>query len=141
MLVDAVKQRLTESGFERVDGAVQMQDLITKGGLPAADATLFVLPSAMRGGAVRASSGLFVQDTEQTVSVYLALRHTGGNADTAIDPLQRATNKICAALAGWTPPGGADVFRLSRASIVSFAQGVILYQADFIIQDQLRIPT
>jgi hypothetical protein len=48
---------------------------------------------------------------------------------------------IIASVAGWAPGDEIGVFALSRATLLDFTRGVIVYQIDFAIADQLRIDT
>lgn len=139
MLVDAVKTRLTDRGFSRVEDAAQLQKLIEAKALPSAGVSLFVVPMMFRGGTVRSASVPFVQDTEETVAVFIAVRDVQPQGDRAREALEPMVEGVIAAIAGWQAAGATDVFRLIRGSVLSFGQGVLLYQIDFATQSQLRI--
>lgn len=139
MLVDAVKARLTERGFPRVEDAAQLQKLIQSNALPSAGASLFVVPMMFRGGSVRSASVPFIQDTEETIAVFIAVRDAQPQGDRAREALEPLIAGVIAAVAGWQAAGATDAFRLIRGSVLSFGQGVLLYQIDFATQSQLRI--
>lgn len=139
MLVDAVRDRLQTSGIERVEDAMHLQRLIEQKALPAAGVTAFVVPMGLRGGDVRSATQPFVQDTVETVAVFLAVKDTNPFGGRAKDSLAALIDRVIGAVAGWQPESAADSFRLMRAFLVSFAQGVALYQIEFSIQNQLRI--
>ncbi len=140
MLTDEVAARLKALAIlDRVEDALQLQALVENGQLPAAGVSAFVVPMGLRGGPVRSATVPFVQDTEETVAVVLAVR-----ALTALDARAKASlsdliTGVIGALAGWQPDGQPDVFRLGRAFLVSIQKGVLLYQIEFSLSSSLRI--
>ena len=50
------------------------------------------------------------------------------------------TIRLIEAIVGWAPENSVGVFRFVRAELVSSSQGTFIYQIDFAIADQLRIP-
>ena len=142
MLADEVAIRLrTLAVIDRVEDALQLQSLVENGQLPAAGVSAFVVPIGLRGGQVRSATSPFVQDTEETLAVVLALR-----ALTALDTRAKASlpgliTQVIGVIAGWQPEGQPDAFRLGRAFLISIQKGVLLYQIEFSTSASLRIIT
>lgn len=140
MLADAVKARLTARAVaDRISDAAEFAALLDSNALPAAGTSAFVVPLGLRGGPDQGGSGLFVQQVEESVGVFLALREVnpaGGRARQLLPTLIEAT---VTAIAGWQAPGAIGVFRLTRGSVLSFAKNVLIYQIDFAATSQLRI--
>lgn len=141
MLVDVVRDRLLASGLGRVEDALQLQRLIEQKALPSAPVTAFVVPMGLRGAEVRSAGQPFIQDTIETVAVFLAVKEAHPAGGRAKDELSALLDEVIASLAGWQPDGQPDAFHLGRAFLVSFAQGVALYQIEFSAKSQLRILT
>lgn len=139
MLVDAVRTRLLASDVGRIEDALSLQRLIDQKALPPAPVTAFVVPMGLRGGEVRSAGVPFIQDTTETVAVFLAVKEANPVGQRAKDALSAKIDAVIAAIAGWQPEGQPDVFRLIRAFLVSFAQGVALYQIEFSTTSQVRV--
>lgn len=139
MLVDAVRDRLEAAGIGRIDDALSLQRLIDQKVLPPAPVTAFVLPMGLVGAEVVTAGAPFIQNTKETVAVLLAIKEVNPFGDKARDTLAVKIDQVIAAIAGWQAPGEPDVFTLVRAALVSFAQGVVLYQIEFSAKSQLRI--
>lgn len=137
-IIDRLRERVP--ALRGVEGAARLIALTASNALSQqSGANAYVIPMAMRGGQVTAASGLFVQVTEQIVSVILSMRHadpSGARATAEIDDIRTA---IIAAIAGWAPAGAMGAFRFMRADVVSLVAGTFLYQIEFAIPDQLRI--
>lgn len=115
-------------------------DLVDKNRLPQVTPAAYVLPGGMTGGQVQSASSLFVQGFTETVMVVLAVRVAGdplhANAIDQVDPLVTAT---IAAVAGWGPDDAPGVFVLGRAELVGAKDGLLIFQIEFNLMDQLRI--
>lgn len=140
MLTDAVADRLKALAvIDRIEDALQLQALVEHNQLPAAGVSAFVVPLGLRGGAVRSVTVPFVQDTEETLAVVLAVR-----AQTALDARAKASlsgliEGVIGVIAGWQPEGQPDAFRLGRAFLITIQNGVLLYQIEFSLSSSLRI--
>jgi hypothetical protein len=143
----AVKARLdpiAELG-KRIQPAASLSDLMARNQAPQNCPAAFVLPSGIRGGAVTAMTGLFKQDVAEMLSIVLFLRSagdaTGGKMTDALVPLR---NAVIRAIVGWAPQSdwldGETVgeFSLSRGTLVSLSAGLLTYQLDFSLNDQMR---
>lgn len=124
----------------RVEGAAELSELVRKNNLPQQTPAAFVLPLGLRGGEADTSAGIFRQSFDETIAVVLIIESagdaTGGKALPTIHALIWA---VIAAIAGWAPADEIGVFRLMRGQLVSMSRGIVIYQLDFAIQDQLRI--
>jgi len=123
----------------QIGNAGEFSKLIEAGQMQAARKA-YVLPGALAGGARQAMSGMFTQALEETVLVVLSVRvasdPTGARALDEISPLVRDTVR---AVCGWGPEDAPGVFALARGELVGAAQGMLIYQLDFTLDDQLRI--
>lgn len=140
MLADAVIARLRDVGpIDRVEDALALNALLTRGVLPSAGVSAFVVPGQIRGGAAQTGTGFHTQIVDETVTVFVALRDESGAGSRGRDRLSALLDDVIPAVAGWQAPGAVETFRLVLGRIVSFDKGVILYQLDFATQTLLRI--
>lgn len=145
MLVDEVVTRLEAQVADlagRTRQAAELAELLRQNALPASPVAAFVLPLGLRArGEGDAMAGSFLQSFDELAGVLLLVRTgndaTGGRALPTIDALVETT---IAAIAGWGPAGEPGVFRLARGQLLSAERGLVLYQLDFAIQRQARIP-
>lgn len=142
-MLGAVAQRIAARVPElagRMSGAADLADLQRRNALPQVTPAGFVLPLGLRGGAVRAASGLFVQDVEELVGVLLVLRsfqRTGGEAGALAD-LESLIDGVARAVTGWAPAEAPGVFALRAGRMVSMSAGTMAWQIDFALARQLR---
>lgn len=122
----------------RVDGALAFDELVRANSLPAST-TAYVVPDALRGGQADASAGAYVQEITETISVVLMLRPNDRFGARGIDPIEELRGQIFEALAGWAPGDETGVFQMTRAKLLRFQGGAIVYEIVFSITDQLRI--
>lgn len=130
----------------RIQPAASLSELMARNQAPQTCPAAFVLPSGIRGGSVDAMAGLFKQDIAEMLSIVLFLRSagdaTGGKMTDALVPIR---NGVIRAIVGWAPQSdwleGETVgeFSLSRGTLVSLSAGLLTYQLDFSLNDQLRI--
>lgn len=144
----AVKVRLEPIAVlgNRIQPAASLSELMSRNQAPQVCPAAFVLPAGIRGGSVDAMAGLFRQDITEVLSIVLFLRSagdaTGGKMTDALVPLR---NDVIRAIVGWAPQSEWDddetvgEFRLSRGELVSLSAGLLTYQIDFSLNDQLRI--
>lgn len=142
--IPAIITRLNDQVPEfsgRIEGAAELAGLMRQNALPQVTPAAHVLPLGLRGGQAQAGAGTYRQEIEDVVAVLITLRahsRTGREALPDIDTLSR---KVIDAIAGWGPGDAIGVFRLARGALVSMSAGTVLYQIDFALTDQLRIPT
>lgn len=124
----------------RVHSAAKLAQLRQQGQLLQACPAAFVLPTGLRAGRPDAAAGLFRQPVEWFESVVLAVRAagdaTGAAALAQIEPLIIATIE---AVAGVEHPDRFGTYALASGDLLSLDAGLLIYQLDFAIEDQLRI--
>lgn len=123
-----------------VEGIAQMAALIAQNALPQADVCAFVVPLGFddRGG--DSATGAHTQMLEDSVGVILCIKARGdAKAKKALPTIEQLTNSVVDAVAGWGPAAATGVFRVNRGRLLSFEGGIVLYQLDFTLLDQLRI--
>ena len=125
----------------RTGNAREFSNLVESGQLPQTTPHAFVIFSGMQGGQADAVSGLFLQSYSETTSVVLMVRTANDPlGDRAIDEITPIVRAVIKALAGWAPEDAIGVFQLARAELVGARTGVLVFQIDFTLNDQLRIP-
>lgn len=143
-MLDLVIARLKAEVSElegRVEGAASFTSLMERNALPQVTPAAHVLPLGLTGGQASAATGMFTQLFTEAVAVVLTIRghdQTGARALSRVDPLIRS---VISAIAGWEPDDEIGTFQLRRGALVSIRAGALVYQLDFTITDQLRIPT
>lgn len=140
---DAVIARLHGQVAElagRVEGALELAALVDGNNMPQQTPAAFVIPLGLRGGAANAVTGMYRQSVNETVAVVLVLDAPSDPAGESARPtLQTIIGKTINALAGFAPDAAIGVFELTRGDLVQCAEGLVIYQLDFTIADQLRI--
>lgn len=147
-MFDEVKERLAAVSelTGRIQPGASLSELMARNMAPQACPAAFILPLGIRGGSVTAMSGFFAQDMIETLGIILFLRSagdvTGGKMADQLTPLR---NEVIRAIAGWSPQSDwleddtVGVFRLERGQLVSLSGGLLIYQIEFGLEDQLRI--
>lgn len=142
MLIEDLIQRLKERVPEfsnRVEGALNLAELMAQGGLPQTTPAANVLSVGLQGGAPDAAAGLFRQPYDEVFGVVLTFRSNTPTGKRAFERAEEIKRAVIKAVTGWSPPGVLGVFRLARGTLVNFSAGTLVYQIDFAIGDQLRI--
>ena len=141
--VDEVRERIegrVPALAGQIGNAGEFAKLVEANQLPQRAKGGFVLPGSISGGSRQAISGMFTQAIAETVLVVLTVRvasdPTGQRALDEITPLVR---DVVAAVCGYSPADAPGVFALARGELVGAAQGMLIYQLDFTLDDQLRI--
>jgi hypothetical protein len=57
----------------------------------------------------------------------------------ALPTIDTVKDQVIAAVAGWAPVDVAGVFSVTKGRLVSVTKGLVIYQLDFAVTDQLRI--
>ncbi len=143
-LVDLVAQRI-DSRVPELTGAIEfiaeLAALMEQGGLPQRDVTAYVLPLGFddRGGS-ETTVNVHTQMLADSVGVVLCVKARGDvKARKALPRIDVLANAVVDAVAGWAPNDEVGVFRVLRGRLIPGASGIIVYQIDFEIMDQLRI--
>ncbi|MEL7098287.1 MAG: hypothetical protein AAGM84_05605 [Pseudomonadota bacterium] len=145
MLFDAVKTRLearVPALNHRVEAAAGLSTLIARGGVPDVELAAYLTPLGMvPRGAASVSAGSYVQSVRDSIGVVLFARAGSRTGDDALDDIEGLLTSVIGALAGWAPSGQSGVFTFARSRLLSCSAGLLIYQIDFEIDDQLRIAT
>lgn len=144
-LVNLVAQRISGQVPE-LTGAIEfiaeLAALVEQGGLPQRDVAGFVVPLGFddRGG--QSVVGMHTQMLADVVGVILCVKARGDlKLKRAIPAIDVLVIKVVDAVAGWSPSASVGVFNVKRGRLVPGAKGVVVYQIDFELLDQLRIAT
>lgn len=124
----------------RIEDIAMLAALIAAGALPQHDVFAFVVPLGFddRGG--ESATGFHTQMIEDAVGVILGVKARGdAKAKKALPPIGELRTAVVNAVAGWGPDNSADVFYVRRGRLLSADNGLVLYQLDFSLTDQLRI--
>lgn len=138
-VIDLVKSVPAFGG--RVDGAARLAELLDKKQLgqgPSPGA--FVLPLGIDGGKAEAMAGMFIQGLVRLVGVLIVVRvHgdvTGAKGLIELEPLIDA---VIGAIAGTADDDAIGTFVLVKGELASVDKGLLTYQLDFAVDEQLRI--
>lgn len=141
--VDDVRARIEAQVPElagNLGSAGQFAALVERRQLPQWRAGAFVLPGTVSGGTLRsASSTAFIQDIDETIIVVLVVRVAADPTSAkALDEITPVVRAVVEGVIGWGPVDAPGVFALSRGELVGSQDSALIYQLDFILQDQLR---
>ncbi len=124
----------------RVYSATDLAALQKTNTLGSVSPAAYTLPLGVGGGEPDASTGLFRQPVLWLDGVLLVVKvagdATGAKAQQQMEPLIIDTIN---AVAGQDVDGMIGTYRLAKGELLGLAAGVLSYQLDFAIEDQLRI--
>ena len=122
----------------RVRAAEDYTALLQMKGISSAQGGAYVMPSGMRGGSVNAATGVFVQDVDEVIAVVILVpaERGLGQRGTTIDTLKK---QVIEAICGWVPDDTSGPFQLVRGAMINLGSGVLAFQIEFSVPDQLRI--
>ncbi len=138
VVADKLKTEVT--AFDSVELIADLAALVKENALPQRDVTGFVVDLGFddRGG--RSASGLYTQMLSTTVGIIICVKAygdvSGASRIPALDILVKA---VIDALAGWAPDDVVGVFEVLRGRLLSMANGLMIYEVQFALLDQLRI--
>lgn len=143
MLVQAVADRIGDQ-VTPLTGAIQyiadLASLISANAMPQREVTAFVVPLGFDAGDGQSAVNAHTQMLNRAVGVVLAVKALGdAKAQRAVPTIDSLEQSVIAAVAGWGPDNTAGVFNVLRGRLVSVESGLVLYQIDFALKDQLRI--
>ena len=140
-MIEAIIQKLTAEAPELgpVKGAVDFGALVAGGQMPQTTFSAYVLPAGLIGRTAESATGMFVQTFDEAVSIILAIRSFEASGTRAIDPLRTLVMSVCQTLGGWAPGDESGVLTLRTGRLVSMQAGLVVYQIDFTLTDQMRI--
>jgi hypothetical protein len=83
---------------------------------------------------------MYTQMIAEGVGVVLCIKALGdAKARKALPTIDTLKKAVRDALAGWAPDNVAGVFVAKKGRLVAAAKGLVIYQLDFEVLDQLRI--
>jgi hypothetical protein len=123
----------------KVRGAAEFSALVASNDIGQVRNGAYVLAMSLAGGQARAATGAFVQDLEEGLSVILTQRAEDPLGGTGKDWIITQRDAVIAALAGWVPTGSPGPMRLRRGQMLNVARGLLVYQLDLAVANQLRI--
>ncbi|ETR79328.1 hypothetical protein X566_01520 [Afipia sp. P52-10] len=142
-LIDAVRDRLhaeVPALKDRVELIAALAALVEQGGLPQREVTAYVVPLGFddRGG--DSMGHLHTQMLSESIGVVLCVKALGdAAAKRALPTIDTLKDGVISALAGWGPDTVSGVLRATRGRLLAVANGLVTYQIDFAVLDQLRI--
>ncbi|WP_420132609.1 phage tail terminator protein [Rhodopseudomonas sp.] len=144
-LIVHVKERLeTEvpALTGKLDYVAELAALTDAGAPPQREVSAFVIPLGAddQGGGGATAAGLHTQTIGETVGVILCIKALGdAKARKALPTIDELGNAVTAALAGWGPEDASGVLMFRRGRLVSVTKGLVVYQLEYTLLDQLRI--
>lgn len=137
---DIIAQLKTaELGLRSIEGAMELAALMAAGKPQVGKPFAHVIPMGLRGLPPETLASSFVQQIDVSFSVVLTIPTvndpTGDKAMAAADPLVLG---IITALSGWGPATAPGVAYMTRAQIIRFDPGLIVYGIDFTLTDRLE---
>lgn len=136
-IIDRIKSH--GPALRSVQGAVELAALLKAGTPIVGKPFAHVVPMGLRGQPPEVAAGSFAQQIDVGFSVVLTVPTIddpkGEKAISAADPL---VTGIITALSGWGPEAAPGVIYMTRAQIVRFEPGLIVYGVDFTITDRLE---
>lgn len=124
----------------RIEDIAALAALIEAEALPQHDVFAFTCPLGFDSRGGDSATGAHTQMIEDSVGVVFGVKARGdAKAKKALPTIGELKKGIVNAVAGWGPDGTADVFYVRRGRLLSAAKGLVLYQIDFSLLDQLRI--
>ncbi|RIV82952.1 hypothetical protein D2V17_14210 [Aurantiacibacter xanthus] len=140
--LDAVRERLIAHipVLSRIGNAADFADLVEKDRLPQVTPAAFVSFGGLIGGQADVAAGMFRQHYSEGVAVVLMDRfQSDPRGDQALRDMSPMVGDVIDAVAGWGPDDAVGVFQLAQADLVGAKNGVLVFQIDFQLNDQLRI--
>lgn len=137
-----IRQRLEQVPALKghIQGAAKLANLTESGAAFQGDLAAFVLPLGLRGGAVADATGMFIQGIDRLVGVVLMIRNlSDATGDKGAADLEVLIEDVILAIVGEGPDNAIGVWVLASGELVSIAKGVITYQLNFGLADQLRV--
>jgi len=135
---ERIEPRVTALG--KLDEVMDLAELIDQGALPQRSPAGFVVPLGFDGRTPEDAAGLYVQKRVDGIAVVLVISAKGDpKAKRALEKIDELEPLVCHAVCGWVPEGASGDVNARRGRLVSVQNGVVIYQIDFEVQNQLRI--
>lgn len=139
LVADRIKD-LVPALAGRVEDIAALAALIAADALPQHDVFAFVCPLGFDDKGGRSATGFHTQMIEDAIGVVLGIKARGdAKAKKALPTISELKKAVIEAVAGWGPDDSVNVFFVRRGRLLSADKGLVLYQVDFSLTDQLRI--
>ncbi|MET4247559.1 hypothetical protein [Bradyrhizobium sp. LA6.7] len=142
-LVDSVAQRISAQVPDlagKIEGILALASLIAAGAMPQREVCAFVVPLGFDDRGAESATGFHTQTLSHGIGVLLCIKALGdAKARKALPTIEDLTADVVEAVAGWGPTGAVGVFTVTRGRLLSADKGLVIYQLDFALLDQLRI--
>ncbi|MBW7968119.1 hypothetical protein [Bradyrhizobium sp. BR 10289] len=124
----------------RVDDIAVFAALVEAGALPEHEVCAFVAPLGLDASAGQSAVNVHTQSFEETIAVIIAVKARGDvKAKKALPTIGQLKDDVMNAVTGWAPNNNVGVFNLRRGRLLSALKGLVVYQLEFALLDQLRI--
>lgn len=124
----------------RIEFVAGLAALVEEGALPQKEVAAFVVSLGFDDLGTAAATGMHIQMLRDSVGVVLCIKAAGdAKAKRAVAVVDDLKDAVINAVAGWAPGDIAGVFIATRGRLVTVSKGLVIYQIDFAIQNQLRI--
>lgn len=142
-LVDATAQRIAGQ-VPQLAGLIEyvadFAALIAANALPQRDLTAFVIPAGFDAETGQGIVNAHTQPLQRAISVVLVQKARGdAKARSAVPKIDALEIAVVKAVAGWAPDDAVGVFNVTRGRLVSVDNGLVIFQIDFKLADQVRI--
>ncbi len=142
-LVDSVADRIDDQ-VAALKGAVQyiadLASLIAANAMPQREVTAFVVSLGFDASDGQSAVNAHTQMLSRAIGVVLAVKSLGdAKAQRAVPKIDVLEKAVINAVAGWAPDDVVGGFMVTKGRLVSVESGLVLYQIDFSLKDQLRI--
>ena len=126
--------------IKRFGNAADFAAVVANNRLPTTTPVAYVLFGGLLGGKASASTGYFIQNYGEALTVILADRITGDPlGDQALKDVSPLVASVIEAVCGWGPDDASGVFVLRAAELVGAKDSQLIFQIEFTLDDQLRI--
>ena len=142
LIVNTVADRLKAEvpAFGAVELVADLAVLVKENALPQQDVSAFVVDLGFDDRDRFSASGIYTQMIATTIGVIVCVKSYGDAAGASKLPmLDQLVKAVINALAGWAPDDVVGVFELRRGRLQSIMSGLMIYQVEFALTDQLRI--
>jgi len=142
-LVTDVRARMASvTGLVGIEEVADLAALIAANQTPQRSPWAYVLPLGFNGGPAEVSANAYRQPFEPVIAIVFVVQALDDpKARKALATVDQLEQDTLALICGWAPVGAIGVFRALRGRLVSVSQGLVIYQIDFALQNQLRIVT
>jgi hypothetical protein len=126
---------------DRIEYVAALAALVAEGAMPQREVAAFVVPLGFDDKGGDSAAGLHTQIISSGIGVILCIKAAGDpRARKALPTIDALEVAVVNTLAGWAPGDDvAGVLRVTRGRLVSVTKGLVIYQIDFELTDQLRV--